>query len=202
MALESYEHDFAPGLPGAPVLVLLHGTGGDRRSFATLAPMLAEGAGVLSLDGDVQEGPARRFFRRRGEGIYDMDDLAARTAALGRFLAAAAAEYGFGAADAVGVGYSNGANILANLLFEGPWRPGRAVLMHPLIPYAPGGQDRIGTAVLVTAGRRDPIGPWRLTERLVEALAWRGAPVSLAAQDGGHELRPEEVAAARAFLAG
>jgi phospholipase/carboxylesterase len=196
--LDDYAHDF---VPGTPVLAMLHGTGGDRASFGAFAAELAPGAGVLSLDGDVMEGPMRRFFRRRAEGVYDMDDLARRTARLGGFLTAAAGAYGFEAAGTVGVGYSNGANILANLLFVGGFRPGRAVLMHPLIPFAPDpGPSLEGMDVLVTAGRRDPICPWRLTESLVAALEARGAAVTLAAHDGGHEVRPEEVAAIRRFL--
>ncbi|MEL6677428.1 MAG: alpha/beta hydrolase [Pseudomonadota bacterium] len=183
------------GDPGAPTLVMLHGTGGDKESFATLAPMLAPGAGVLSLDGDVLEGGAQRFFRRTGEGVYDMPDLARRTAQLATFLDAHAP------GEAVGVGYSNGANILANLAITGYRGLRRLVLMHPLIPFAPDWPDLTGIEVLVTAGERDPIGPRHVTQALIYGLRDAGAGVQAHWHPGGHELVDSEIAAARAFLA-
>ena len=37
---------------------------------------LLPGAAIVAPRGDVSEHGALRFFRRRGEGRYDMDDLA------------------------------------------------------------------------------------------------------------------------------
>ena len=37
----------------------------------------------------------------------------------------------------IGLGYSNGANILASVLFAEPELFDAAVLMHPLIPFEP-----------------------------------------------------------------
>ena len=183
------------GDPGAPTLVMLHGTGGDKEGFATLAPMLHPGAGVLALDGDVFEGGARRFFRRTGEGVYDMEDLARRTARLGRFLE----DQDLG--EAVGVGYSNGANILANLAITGFTGLRRLVLMHPLIPFEPEWPDLTGLEVLITAGERDPIGPMPITEALIEGLTGAGARVDAHWHPGGHKFVQSEIAAARDFLA-
>jgi phospholipase/carboxylesterase len=207
MALDAYDHLHRPAAAGAPTLVMLHGTGGAKESFAALAPRLAPGGGVLALDGDVREGAARRFFRRRAEGVYDMDDLHDRTARLAAFLAEAFAYHGVAPDRAVGVGYSNGANILANLALSGmrveAGGPRRLVLMHPLIPFAPPAPpDLSGLDVLVTAGRRDPICPPALTERLVETLDGFGARVRAFWRDGGHDIDPAELDAAAAFIAG
>lgn len=181
--------------PGTPALVMLHGTGGDKEGFAALGAEIAPGAGVLALDGDVMEHGARRFFRRRAEGVYDMDDLGARTAALDAFLSAALAEHGIGAA--VGIGYSNGANILANLALTGSRRLARLVLMHPLIPFEPDWPDLSGVSVTITAGERDPIAPPAQTRRLAEGFAAAGAEVQTVWHPGGHEMRPTEIEAAR-----
>ena len=54
--------------------------------------------------------------------------------------------------------------------------------------------------VLVTAGRRDPICPPDLTMRLEAWLRADGADVTMEWHEGGHELRPNEIAAARRFL--
>ncbi len=200
MALDLFSHIHRPG-DGAGTLVALHGTGGDKESFADFAVELAPGWGVLALDGPVLEGGMKRFFRRRAEGVYDMADLEARTQDLARFLGAAFAEYGITPAAAVGLGYSNGANILAHLALKGQAPLGRLVLMHPLIPYDLADQpDLAGLSVLITAGQRDPIGPVALTERLGATFRDAGAMVRTVWQPGGHELACAELGAAQAFL--
>ncbi|RWI81584.1 MAG: alpha/beta hydrolase, partial [Mesorhizobium sp.] len=65
--------------------------------------------------GDVSEHGAARFFRRTGEGVYDMDDLARATAKMAGFVKG---HVEVAKPSAVfGLGYSNGANILASLVF-------------------------------------------------------------------------------------
>ena len=65
-----------PGSPGGPLLFAFHGTGGDENQFVSLGRDLVPGATIVSPRGDVSEFGAARFFRRTGEGVYDMDDLA------------------------------------------------------------------------------------------------------------------------------
>ena len=67
-------------------VVLLHGTGGDDESFMGLGRIVAPDAARISIRGDVSENGNLRFFRRVGDGIYDMDDLAMRTERLGEFI--------------------------------------------------------------------------------------------------------------------
>ena len=76
---------------------------------------LMPGAAIVAPRGDVSEHGALRFFRRRGEGVYDMADLAARTAAMAGFVEAHAAIAA--PSRVIGLGYSNGANILASVIF-------------------------------------------------------------------------------------
>ena len=202
-ALASHAHLFRPGPTDDPrTLVMLHGTGDDERNFAGLAEVLAPEMAVLAVRGNVRENGMPRFFRRLAEGRYDMEDLALRTRALGDFLQAALADHGRAPDGVVLLGYSNGANILANLLFtDGAVAP-RAVLMHPLIPFAPPpGRGPAGLEVLITGGRHDPIAPLPQTERLARQLEALGARVRLELHEGGHELRGLELQAVRSFLA-
>jgi phospholipase/carboxylesterase len=158
------------------------------------------GATIVAPRGDISEYGAARFFRRTGEGVYDMDDLARATGKMAAFVAAHVQAERPSAV--FGLGYSNGANILASVLFRQPDLLDAAVLMHPLIPFAPQMEGSLaGRGILVTAGRRDPICPPDLTSRLAAYLRDRGAAVTLDWHDGGHELRPGEVEAARHFLA-
>lgn len=191
----SYDHIWREGT-GTP-LVLFHGTGSSKEDIVSLADHIAPGAPVLAMDGDVLEGPMRRFFKRTGEGVYDMGDLARATAKMAGWLDEAFATYGI--RDAVGVGYSNGANILANMVLTGQGPIRRSVWLHPLIPFA-WEADLAGHEILVTAGQRDPICPWPQTEALIAQLRASGAAVETALHPGGHELRMEEVEAAKGFL--
>ena len=197
---DGYDYLVEPGEAGARALVLLHGTGDDAASFLALGRVVAPQATLLSVQGNVDESGMARFFRRTALGVYDMADLAARTDAFAGFLARAMARHDVEPETAVGVGYSNGANFLANLAFRHPGALRRLVLLHPLIPFDPPPADLGGVAVLVTAGRRDPICPWPLTERLLSDLRVRGAVVELFAHDGGHELQSAEIRSARAFV--
>ena len=155
--MSSYQFRADPaGDAAAPVIFLFHGTGGDENQFFELAGQLLPGV--------------RRYFRRTGEGVYDMDDLALRTRAMGEFVR----EQAGSASRVIGLGYSNGANILASMQFARPDLFDQTVLMHPLIPFAPPAVDFAGRQVLITAGERDP-GAGRLFQR-----QWRRNQTGLA----------------------
>ena len=201
MSRESYVSKGLPGSPGSPLLFLFHGTGGDESQLLSLGRELVPGATIVSPRGDVSEHGAARFFRRTGEGVYDMDDLARATAKMEGFVRAhvEASKPSL----VLGLGYSNGANILASLVFAAPDLFDAVVLMHPLIPFEPRVQGSLaGRRILVTAGRRDPICPPVMTTRLEAYLRADGVDVTVEWHEGGHEVRPNEIEAARRFLAG
>ena len=199
MALDLYHHLSRPGAEGAPLVFAFHGTGGDEHQFSGLIGQMLPGAGLVAPRGDVSEHGASRFFRRRAEGVYDMEDLRARTRRMTGFLRAhVQANPG---RPVFAMGYSNGANILASVMFEAPDLFDRAVLMHPLIPWTPAPQPGLaGRQVLLTAGRRDPICPLPQTEALADWLRAQGARLDLALHDGGHEITQPELEAVAGFL--
>ena len=195
----SYHAARTEGAPGAPLFFTFHGTGGDESQFNRLAGELVPGASVVSPRGDVNENGMNRFFRRTGEGVYDMDDLAKRTEAMAAFLTAE--KEAAGADRVIGLGYSNGANILAAVALANPGIVDDYILMHPLIPWTPGPQPALsGRRVLITAGRRDPICPAPLTDGLIAYFSDQSVDLSVVWHDGGHEIRQEELIAAQEFL--
>lgn len=196
---DSYDFIDLPGAsPDAPAFFLFHGTGGDEHQFTDLAAELKPGARRIGVRGDVSEGGALRYFKRVGEGRYDMADLARATKKLAAFVG----DKRGAATQSLGLGYSNGANILASVLFEAPERFDAAVLMHPLIPFTPAPQPGLkGRRVLITAGRRDPIAPVHSAELLAAWFKEQGADTTVFWHEGGHEIRREELLAIRDWLA-
>src|ERR671918_2715371 len=90
-----FVHRFLPGAPSLPVLLLLHGTGGDESDLLTLGEALLPGAARLSPRGKVLESGMPRFFRRLTEGVFDTEDLKFRTHELADFVENASKVYGF-----------------------------------------------------------------------------------------------------------
>ncbi len=188
---------------GAPTLLLLHGTGGDVHSLLSLGQALAPHAGVLSPRGKVSEGGAPRFFRRLAEGVLDQEDLAFRTGELAEFIGSAATTYGFDATRVVAVGFSNGANIAASLLFRNPGTLHGAALLSPMLPFEPETlPDLTGTRVFIGAGQADPLVPVAQVERLASLYEAADAEVTLRWETGGHQITMTEVDAARTWLNG
>lgn len=206
------------GDPARPVLLALHGTGGDEHDLVPLARTIDPSASVLSPRGRVLENGMPRFFRRLAEGVFDQEDLRVRTGELAAFIADAARAYGFDRDRVVAVGYSNGANIAASLLLTKsgkgtvpissaerqemgavPLLTG-AILLRPMVPFEPDAvPDLRGVRILISASRADQIVPPSSTERLAELLASGGADVTTRWYPTGHALSQPEVGDAAAW---
>lgn len=184
----------------APVLFLFHGTGGDEHQFLELGAHFMPEARRIAPRGDVSEGGALRYFRRHAEGVYDMEDLDRATRKMARFVRERLSVTAV-PVTTVGVGYSNGANILASVQFAEPELFDVVVLLHPMIPFDPAPQPALaGRRVLITAGRRDTICPADETQKLFDWYKAQDVDAELFWHDGGHEIRQEEIAAVGAFL--
>jgi predicted esterase len=191
-----------PAEPGGPVLLVLHGTGGNEHDLVPLADAVLPGAGVLSPRGQVLEHGKPRFFRRLAEGVFDIDDLRRRSQELADFVVAAAAKYGFATTALTAVGFSNGANMAAALLLLRPDALGGAVLFRAMVPLTPDLIPKLpATPVLLSNGRSDPLVSAEETERLVALLRSAGADVTVSWQNAGHELTERDVMTAREWLA-
>ena len=199
-----FVHKFIPAQPPVshPVtLLLLHGTGGDENALLPLGNELWPGAALLSVRGKVLENGMPRFFRRVAEGVFDIEDLKFRTEELAQFIKAASERYGFSMKKLIAVGYSNGANIAASLMFLHPHYLAAAVLFRAMVPFTPEIiRDFSNLSVFIGAGDRDPIVPRGEPEQLASILESGGAHVTFVRHRGGHELTPEDVEAAKAWL--
>lgn len=201
--LLGFTHRYQPGTkPDSATLLLLHGTGGNEEDLLPLADMIAPEAAVLSPRGKVLEHGMPRFFRRLAEGVFDLDDLRARTSELAEFVDAAARAYQFDPRRVYATGFSNGANIAASLLLLSPRTLAGGILLRSMVPLVPDPlPDLRGTAVLLSNGTRDPFASREKVERLASLLRESGADVTQFWQPGGHELTRADIAAARDWFA-
>lgn len=202
MALQNHKHVYQPSArAGAPVLVLLHGTGGDERSLLHVAPGVLPQAHVLSPLGNVDENSAARFFQRFPEGGFDIPDLLRRTDDLAAFLQAARAQYGLGNAPMIVLGYSNGANIASTLALRHPGLMRAGLLLRPQVVWKPEQLPSLaGTDLLLHFGRRDGITPEGDAERLTMLLRETGARVVRNDLPVGHGLTRHDIQLAGAFV--
>lgn len=197
-----FRHRFLPAArPGAPTLLLLHGTGGDEDDLLPLGEALLPGAARLSPRGQVLENGMPRFFRRLAEGVFDLEDLRLRTHQLADFVDAAGAEYKLSGSRPIAVGFSNGANIAAAILLLRPGTLAGALLFRPMVPLVPEPlPDLAGAKVAIVGGRSDRIVPPAGSEGLAELLRRAGAAVTLEWTSGGHGLTPEDLEIGRRWL--
>ena len=201
MAALSFIHRFVPAsAPGPwPPILLLHGTGGDEEDLLPLGQAVAPGSALLAPRGKVLETGMPRFFRRLAEGVFDEADLRQRANELADFVAEAREEYGLAAP--VAVGYSNGANIAAALLFLRPAALAGAALLRAMPPFADAPPvDLSEKPVLLLSGDTDPIVPAETGGDLARLLADRRAPVEHRTMPAGHELARADLEQVKAWL--
>jgi len=195
-----FVHEFVPGSSNR-TLLLLHGTGGNERDLIPLGRELDPSAALLSPRGKVLENGMPRFFRRLAEGVFDLEDLKARTNELADFVTAAARHYKLASDHIVGVGYSNGANIAGSMLLLRPEIMHGAILFRAMVPLNPDTlPDLSSVRVWIGGGDQDPIVPASETERLAELLRRAGADVTIRFAKAGHGLTNDDVEAARHWI--
>ena len=185
----------------APTLLLLHGTGGNETDLLPLASVISPQSSVLSVRGDVSESGMARFFRRLAEGVFDEEDLVFRTKKLHQFLSEMAEKYNFDRKKVVAIGYSNGANIAASLLFHYKQTLYGAILFHPMVPIRGKHLPNLeGVPIFIGAGKRDPLIPIAETEELIQLLKNANANVLEYWGEAGHQLTSEEVERAKEWF--
>ncbi|WP_020669877.1 alpha/beta hydrolase [Amycolatopsis nigrescens] len=195
------EHRFIEGDPAAPVLLLLHGTGGSPEDLIRLAPRLSPASAMLAPAGPVSENGAARWFRRLREGVFDHEDVVARADQLAEFVRSATEHYGVADRRLVAVGFSNGANIAAALTLLRPDVLREAALFAAMLPVPdPPAHDLSGSRVFLSNGEQDPMAPLESTGVLIDKLRSRSAEVTTHRHPGGHQLTLAGVEAAQSWL--
>ena len=175
-------------------LLMLHGTGGNEQDLIPLGQTILPGAAILSPRGRISEGGMPRFFRRFGEGVFDLDNLRAEADALVEFLKESAERYGFDPAQVIAAGFSNGANMAHSLLLLHPEVLSQVVAIRAMTTFPDvKAQGLEGKRVFISSGQHDPIVPNEDVEQLASQLREGGADVTHHWVDTGHNLTRGEI---------
>lgn len=195
--------------PEAPVLVLLHGTGGSEQDLLPLADLLLPDASVIAPRGPVvEQDGVPRFFRRIPTGesgpypfTFDPDEIALRVEDMAAFLDEQAALHDLVGRPRIAVGFSNGANLATSLLMLRPDTLAAVIAFAPMpVLTNPPSRPLDAAGAWLGGGRQDPIAPPTAVEDVAAQLTERGAAVEVTFGGGGHAITPDLVRAATAWL--
>jgi len=195
-------HLYLPGKSAdAPLFVLFHGTGGDENDLVPLAKKLSSDCSILSIRGNVQEHGMNRYFRRHSMGVFDLDDMAFRTKEIYDFLQMISVFHRFDIKNAIGIGYSNGANLLSSLLFTyGPMMKA-AIVHHGMVPRKDLPPHNFHSfPILILAGRNDPLVSIQETLDLESMYKNQNGQPTVKWFDSGHRLIMDEINEAKRWL--
>lgn len=176
------------------LFIVLHGTGGNENSFIPLANFIDPETSILGLRGNVNESGLNRFFKRLRPGVFDIENLMEETKKLKTFIDSFIEEKGYKPQNIYLLGYSNGANILASLLYHFGKAYGPIALMHPMIPlrnFKLANQNN--QKIIITSGLNDPMVSVNETDELVKILVENGADVTHKVYKFEHDISDAEI---------
>jgi phospholipase/carboxylesterase len=195
----AFIHRFEKGASPQAPLLLLHGTGGNENDLMDLGRALSADRSLLSPRGQILENGMPRFFRRLAEGVFDEADVVKRAHELADFILAACKTHDLKMP--LAVGFSNGANIAAAMLFLRPGVLGGAVLLRAMVPLkSPPPTDLNHKPVLLISGAADPIIPASNAKQLAAMLKTANAGIQHETLPTGHNLTQNDVTLAKTWL--
>ncbi len=185
----------------APTLVLLHGSGGNENSLMELASKAAPGAALLGIRGRVVQDGINRWYARHTATSFDQDDIHSEANAFAKFMTKAQKDYGIDLSNAIYLGYSNGANLLAALSMLHPDLVQRAALLRPMMVLQKLPEVNLAKdSILMVPGEADATyGPF--APGLEQALSDKGAKVVEKTVNLGHLLGEADIGAVSDWLA-
>lgn len=186
------KHIYIPFEDADHTLVLFHGTGGDEYDLIEFAKALELKVNILSFRGEVSEHGQNRFFKRKAMGIFDEEDLTLRTHQIHQDIIELSKEYSFELSKTYALGYSNGANMIASILFFYNDLFVKSALLHPMFPIHHNGPNLSSHEVLISAAQNDPICPFEKAVKIKEHLESKQAHVTLYESFQGHQITQEE----------
>jgi phospholipase/carboxylesterase len=183
--IELFEHTYIDN--GAErTLFLLHGTGGGKEDFLFLDKHLKQKYNLVGVLGNEDEHGMRRFFKRKGFGVFDQENIKLESEKLSRFVQEWRGERYF-------LGYSNGANILLACLFYYPDVFKKLVLLHPMLPFKPEVRELSDVEIFLSMGIYDEMIVKEERDAVLKMLKKLKVKMILKEYEGGHEVSEQEL---------
>lgn len=198
--MNEFHYAFTPGDEDKPIILGLHGTGGDEHAFTEILQDILPNYPIFGVRGLVSEQGANRYFRRFAEGKLDYEDLAFRTDELTTWLKSRLELQG---KKIIALGYSNGANMAANLLLTNQELLQGAILLRPMfLPTQAPNLNLNGVSVQLHVGIDDQICPPEQGQHMARVFNESGADVTLKMIQSGHNLTQEDIRFISEFISG
>lgn len=180
------------------LFITLHGTGGHATQLFSIAKSIDENASLLGIEGDVVENGYKRYFERFSDGSYNLESLEAKTTQLYNAIQELIETHDLGSKDIYLLGYSNGANMIVNMLKRFNLKMKGHIIFHPAIMNMEDDyvvQD--DTQAYITSGMRDPY----FSTQALELMGFKMNKAKIFASgfmsDFGHQLIQEEITGAK-----
>ena len=167
----------------------LHGTGADENDLIPLVRYLNPTYNILSPRGNVSENGMNRFFKRYGMGNYDIDNLVLETSNLKSFIEQATINYELDPNQIVGLGFSNGANILESLIQLYGKVLNKVILLSPVFLQPNVEFSNLdGVEIFVATSDLDPYVKNNENHLLISKLKDAGANIYVHQHNFGHQI--------------
>lgn len=184
------------------VIITLHGTGGSATDLFAIAKYLDPQATLIGFQGEVVENGMARYFARYPDGSFNLESLKNATDDLTESFVGALKENNVFNSRITIIGYSNGANIMLNVLKEYENIPvNNIIFYHPssVRPEVSFKQQK-GLNVFITRGRQDPFLSLQQFDALETLFEEAKINAKSYSHDSGHQLLQEELDASRQWL--
>jgi predicted esterase len=164
-----------------PLIVLLHGAGGDARNFLNQFKREADARGVILIS--IQSNGRTWAQRKPKDGEADVANIKAAIIAL-------SAKAPFEPGRTTVLGFSDGASYALSVGMAYPELFRTIVAFSPGYAFAPSNLDT-QQRIFIAHSRRDPILPVENTRQMVKGLESAGFAPEVHWFNGGHEIDPE-----------
>ena len=191
--------------PNAPLVVAMHGIGSNEDDLAPAFRSLAGQAVLAFVRSPLPHPPGYAWYRLIRIGVPDPQSFAQAQEALGAFLGELRRLPGLADRPLVLAGFSPGALLSHAYALAHPGEVAGVMAFSGYVP--PSALDGATVAqaaaprVFLAHGRRDQLFPFARLAETARELEGVGIRPTTAEHEGGHEIPPGAIEAARAWLA-
>ncbi|PWG00133.1 alpha/beta hydrolase [Levilactobacillus bambusae] len=191
--------EYFPGAADQRTLILFHGTNGTTEEMIDFGKRLSPKSPLLAVGTDHQTSMGTQYFAQTWTEQPDATEIERALNELVAELKSITIAHQT-LAEAVGVGYSNGASFLLGGIYAQVLPFHRHLLFHPLPVPTSAAETLLTDRVWLSHGQREPHPTMAQFHMMVSSLWERKADVTSLISGGSHMIAPAEVNAAVQWL--